>query len=107
MIEKPWNPITLPTRLKIGVMWHDGVAQPQPPVTRCLRETVLAIQEAGHTVVYWDPKDHPALTKSMDRAFFIDAGKEYWDVIKQGEEPAVPVMQWILTERNEIGRAHV
>ncbi|KFY79035.1 hypothetical protein V499_01918 [Pseudogymnoascus sp. VKM F-103] len=100
MIEKPWNPIPLPTNLKIGVMWHDGVAQPQPPVTRCLRETVLAIQQAGHTVVYWDPKDHPALTKSMDRAFFIDAGKEYWDVIKQGEEPAVPVMQWILTERN-------
>jgi amidase len=68
------DPISIPTTLKIGVMWHDGVAQPQPPVIRCLREAVLAIQEAGHTVLPWDPKDHPALSKSMERALFIDSG---------------------------------
>jgi hypothetical protein len=43
--------ISIPTTLKIGVMWHDRVAQPQPPVIRCLYKAVLVIQEAGHIVL--------------------------------------------------------
>jgi amidase len=102
LIGKPWTPISAPANMKIGVIWHDGVAQPHPPVTRCLQETVRALQEAGHTIVDWDPKDHRELIRCIDKAFLIDAGKEFWEVLAKGQEPAVHVIERILTERAPI-----
>lgn len=35
-------------KLSVGVMWHDGVARPQPPYVRALKKTVEALKAAGH-----------------------------------------------------------
>lgn len=35
-------------KLKLGVIFDDGVVLPQPPVTRALRELVRKLRDAGH-----------------------------------------------------------
>lgn len=51
-IPLPWRTelATPPTdrKLRLGVVFDDGVVKPQPPVARAMRETVQALREAGH-----------------------------------------------------------
>lgn len=97
LVEMQWKETpVVPKRLKIGVMWHDGLVQPHPPVTRCLQETVAALEKDGHTIVKWDPALHRGVIDCVDRAYFLDGGAEYHDILKAGNEPATPLMKWIL-----------
>lgn len=59
MLPMPWRSVELPKKLKIAVLWNDGMCLPTPPVTRALKETVEKLKNAGHEVVDWDPKLHP------------------------------------------------
>lgn len=45
-------------KLKIAVVWNDGVVLPTPPVVRALKETVEKLKSAGHELVDWDPALH-------------------------------------------------
>ena len=45
-------------RLKVGVVWGDGMVRPTPPVGRALREVVGRLRGAGHEVVDWAPEGH-------------------------------------------------
>ena len=99
LIEIPWRPFpveSLPSRLKIGVMWHDGVVMPHPPVARALQETVDALRDAGHTIVDWDPKLHPSLHKWINRAYFLDNAQEYRESLQESSDPPVPIIEWLL-----------
>ena len=57
-IPIPWRPIEPKHKLKLGVMWDDGMVRPTPPVRRALRETVEKLKHAGHEIVDWEPIDH-------------------------------------------------
>lgn len=35
-------------KLKLGVIFDDGVVKPQPPITRALREVTRKLAAAGH-----------------------------------------------------------
>jgi amidase len=39
-------------KLRLGVVFDDGVVKPQPPVTRAMRETVDALRAAGHEGIH-------------------------------------------------------
>lgn len=39
-------------KLRLGVVFDDGVVKPQPPVARAMRETVDALRAAGHEGIY-------------------------------------------------------
>jgi amidase len=54
----PWREVTPKSKLKIGVMWHDGIVMPTPPITRALKETVEKLKHAGHEVIQWEPTGH-------------------------------------------------
>lgn len=55
----PWRSAERKSKLRIAVLWHDGLVYPTPPVTRALRETVEKLQAAGHEIVRaWDPVHH-------------------------------------------------
>lgn len=97
----PWKTsVNVPKSLKIGVMWHDGIVQPHPPVSRCLQETVKALEESGHTIIPWDSSLHRDLIDCIDQAYFLDGGAEYKDVLAAGNEPAAPLLKWILEKGN-------
>jgi amidase len=57
MLPIPWQPVEPKQKLKIAVMWNDGICRPTPPVARALKETVQKLESVGHEVVDWDPKE--------------------------------------------------
>lgn len=57
MLPIPWQIVEPKQKLKIAVMWNDGICRPTPPVARALKETVQKLENAGHEVVEWDPKE--------------------------------------------------
>ena len=57
-IPIPWRQIEPKKKLKIAIMWDDGVVRPTPPVRRALKATAEKLKEAGHEVVDWAPKGH-------------------------------------------------
>jgi amidase len=54
----PWREVERKQKLKIGVMPHDGIVMPTPPVARALQETVQKLKAAGHEIVEWEPVGH-------------------------------------------------
>lgn len=51
-------------KLKIAVMWHDGVVRPHPPVTRALREVVAKLEGLDWAeIVDWKPYKHDEACK--------------------------------------------
>ncbi|KAL2005110.1 hypothetical protein VTN00DRAFT_2960 [Thermoascus crustaceus] len=104
LVELPWKEdreiqSLLPDdKLRIGVIWHDGVVHPHPPITRALRDTVTALRRAGHTVIDWDTTLHASLIDTVNKAYFLDGGREYRSMLLKGHnEPAVPLLDWTLT----------
>lgn len=50
-IPIPWRKdmAALPTKkLKLGIVYDDGIVRPQPPVMRAMRETAQKLKDAGH-----------------------------------------------------------
>lgn len=98
LIDIPWRLITtrdLPRRLTFGVMWHDGVVRPHPPVARALKQTVDSLRRAGHCIVNWDPMCHDPLVKWINRAYFLDGAQEYREMLNF-DDPPVPIVNWLL-----------
>ena len=51
-------------KLKVAVMWHDGVVKPHPPVTRTLSEMVSKLKAIDWIhVVDWQPYKHDEACK--------------------------------------------
>ncbi|KAG4272943.1 hypothetical protein FPRO04_14597 [Fusarium proliferatum] len=61
-VRLPWNDVEYNTikgrsvagGLTFGMVWHDGVVRPHPPIGRGMRETRAALRAAGHEVVDLD-----------------------------------------------------
>lgn len=61
LIPLPWRDLSaVPERkLRVGVMWDDGVVKPHPPVVRALRELVEQLKGVGaFEFVDWEPYKH-------------------------------------------------
>lgn len=98
LIEIPWKrDVQIPSRLKFAVIWTDGLIQPHPPVTNALREVVATLKASGHTIINWDTGLHEALINTINEAYFLDGGKEYWEALDAGGEPPVQMLDWILS----------
>jgi amidase len=97
LVKLPWKRAPeIPRKLKIGVIFHDGLVQPHPPVSRCLKSTVKGLEKAGHTIFSWDTSLHRDLIQTIDEAYFLDGGEGYHEMLSAGDEPPVILMNWIL-----------
>ena len=67
MLPIPWRSSESKSKLKIAVLWNDGICQPTPPVTRALKETSEKLKKAGHEIIEWDPKLHSTALKLLVR----------------------------------------
>lgn len=100
----PWNPNAdspLPKKLKIGLIWNDGVVQPHPPIIRALKATAKQLMAAGHEVVNWDTSLHKEIQKTVVQMYFLDAGNEFWATFKLGNEPPVEIVESFLQQAPE------
>ncbi|KJZ75310.1 hypothetical protein HIM_05236 [Hirsutella minnesotensis 3608] len=91
-LPMPWRSISLAPRLKIAVMWHDGIIYPTPPIMRALRHTVAKLRNAGHQIVEWDPVDQEHGYSLLGRMFISDGGKAIRQELERTGEPWWPAM---------------
>jgi amidase len=80
MLPIPWRSVDVPNKLKIAVLWNDGVCLPTPPVTRALKETTEKLKKDGHEITNWDPKLHPTALELLVRAFLRTPGFELTNI---------------------------
>ncbi|GKT41600.1 putative amidase [Colletotrichum spaethianum] len=89
----PWRDVQLPEKLKIAVMWHDGMVRPTPPVARALKQTVEKLKAAGHEIIEWDPKDQAQGLSLLARMFVADGGISIKKELEKTGEPFRPEMK--------------
>jgi amidase len=88
----PWRAVDVPKKLKIGVMWNDGLVQPTPPIARALRETVDKLKAAGHEIIDWDPIDIKQGENIIVNFFVADGGESIGRELDKTGEPWRPEM---------------
>lgn len=102
-------------KLRLGVVFDDGVVKPQPPVARAMRETVRALRAAGHEgtnpleiyaspvaryydtdaateVIEWDTSLHGAATTLWTKAVLADGGRHCRKLCEIVDEPLIEGM---------------
>ena len=86
-------------RLKVGVLWDDGIVKPHPPVTRALKETVEKLRKVeGVEIVDWKPYKHDEAWNIIASLYFADGGKEEKEAIDASGEPWRPLSKFILKD---------
>ncbi|KAF2434522.1 amidase [Tothia fuscella] len=98
----PWRPVPEKRKLKLGVMWNDGIVLPTPPVVRALAETVKKLQAAGHEIVDWSSEGHRQAVDLLARMFVADGGKSVKAILDPVEEPFRPEMA-MYADAKELG----
>ncbi|KAJ5626117.1 hypothetical protein N7510_002426 [Penicillium lagena] len=95
-IPIPWRKelAALPTdrKLRLGVVFDDGVVRPQPPIIRAMRETVQALRDAGHEVIEWDASLHKEGTDLWTKAILADGGRHCKHLCEIVNEPLIEGM---------------
>ncbi|KKZ60694.1 hypothetical protein EMCG_04621 [[Emmonsia] crescens] len=91
-IPMPWRTVERKQRLKLAVLWDDGMVRPTPPVRRALRETVEKLRSAGHEVVDWEATGHEEGNDILDSFFLADGGKTVQQILIKANEPIRPEM---------------
>ncbi|KAJ5520848.1 hypothetical protein N7463_001301 [Penicillium fimorum] len=79
-------------KLRLGVVFDDGVVKPQPPVARAMRETVDALRAAGHEVIEWDTSLHIATTNLWTKGILADGGQHCRSLCQIVDEPLIEGM---------------
>ncbi|KAG0645545.1 amidase [Hyphodiscus hymeniophilus] len=116
---KPWykEPSMLPfpwkeedffskKKLKIAVLWDDGVVKPHPPVTRALKEVVDKLKESSNVeIVEWKPYKHDLAWELIANLYFSDGGAQELAACAESNEPLRPLTKYILTENPHV-QAH-
>jgi len=99
LIPLPWNTISSLNTLKIGVLWHDTVVTPHPPITRALNEVVSRLNSIPNIeIVDWKPYLHDEAWAIISSLYFTDGGAEDAATIGQSGEPWRPLTKWIIKE---------
>ncbi|RFU28927.1 hypothetical protein B7463_g7421, partial [Scytalidium lignicola] len=101
LIPMPWSftPLSSNQRLKIGVMWHDNVVTPHPPITRALNEVVSKLKGIPNVeVVDWNAYLHDEAWAIISSLYFTDGGAEDAKTIAESGEPWRPLTKWIIKE---------
>lgn len=90
----PWRTdVSLPPKLRIAVLWDDGMALPTPPVTRALQTAVQRLRDAGHDVTDWSSVDQPQGAELLHRMFVADGGEAIRRELARTGEPWRPEMK--------------
>ena len=98
LIPIPWRQVKLPETLKIGVLWHDGVVRPHPPITRALHLVTEQLKDAGIQVIDFAPHLHDEAWAIISSLYFTDGGEYDSETIDSSGEPWRPLSKWILKE---------
>lgn len=95
-------------RIKVAVMWHDGVVKPHPPVMRALQEVLDKLKDVPSVeIVEWKPYKHDEAWSIISSLYFCDGGREENEAIEASGEPWRPLSKFILKDNPLVKRLTV
>jgi amidase len=89
-------------RLSFGVMRHDHIVKPQPPVRRAIELVARVLREQGHSVLEWDPPSHQHGNDLAYRTWGLDGGRDVHHDFGLSGEPVAPQLSTVY--RPELGQ---
>ncbi|EHK17388.1 uncharacterized protein TRIVIDRAFT_41634 [Trichoderma virens Gv29-8] len=103
IIPLPWKTVHIdPTRekpLRLGIIWHDGIVQPHPPVQRVLREFAEKVSGLPQVeVVNFPAYKHDEAWAIVSSLYFTDGGDADIAIMAESGEPWLPLTEWIMKE---------
>lgn len=113
---KPWlnDPSMMPfewrnltgkgKKLKVAVIWDDGVVKVHPPVTRALKEVVEKLKASPNVeVIDWTPYKHDEAWEIIANLYFADGAADELACIQASGEPILPLTDFILKQNPHVG----
>ncbi|KAF8548986.1 amidase [Imleria badia] len=107
--KKPWLedptflpfPLELPDisqrKLRVGIMTHDGVVLPHPPVLRALKLAKEKLEASDVEVVEYAPYKHKEGYDIIRTLYFDDGGERVRQCLKDGGEDILPLSEWVIS----------
>ncbi|KAF7333436.1 Amidase domain-containing protein [Mycena venus] len=85
--------------MRIGVMWHDGVVLPQPPIRRALKTLVDVLRQdpVKFEIVDYPPFKHFEAGELAHELYFVDGGAYVRARAAATGEPVLPLTEWVMT----------
>ena len=84
-------------KLKVAVMWDDGVVRPHPPISRALRLIADALKQSEDVEVGdWVPYEHHRAWPILASLYFADGGAEDKAALALSGEPPRPLTNFII-----------
>ncbi|KAF1982542.1 amidase [Aulographum hederae CBS 113979] len=97
--ERDWLEKPMGKKVRVGVLWDDGVVKPHPPVLRAMRELVGKLEGVEEIeVVDWTPYKHDWAWKIIMNLYFADNGAQTTDAINSSGEPWRPLSRHIVAD---------
>jgi len=104
LVPLPWEIPVSPTwsgsngRIRIGVMWHDDVVLPQPPIRRALKMLVDVLKkDLAFEIVDYKPFKHFEAGELAHELYFVDGGAYVRARAAATGEPVLPLTEWVIT----------
>lgn len=100
LIPMPWRTYAVPDDrpLRIGVLWHDGIVRPHPPVARALKRVTDALREHNIRIVDFPPHLHDEAWAILSSLYYPDGGEADSEDIASSGEPWRPLSKWIIKD---------
>ncbi|KAL6716404.1 hypothetical protein ACLMJK_005971 [Lecanora helva] len=94
--------------LKVGVMRHDGVVRPHPPIVSALNDIAEKLSAVeGVEVVDWQPYKHDEAWEIVSTLYFCDGAQEEIKVIESSGEPWRPLSEFIIKENPNVKKLSI
>ncbi|WOO85994.1 Putative amidase [Vanrija pseudolonga] len=102
---KPWREVQ-PKRLRVGVLYDDGVVRPVAPVRRALDTAVSKLRQSGaFDVVEYAPYRSADNWEIISALYWPDNGKAVYDHIAGSGERVLPLTEWIIGQAGDRERS--
>lgn len=102
LVPIPWRKVALPPKLKIAVMWSDGVVKPHPPIIRALKEVSETLKNSNIEIVDWKPEGHDECWEITSALYWEDGGKAMTDLVHSGGEELLPLTNWLVKDNKHV-----
>ncbi|KAF2837041.1 putative fatty-acid amide hydrolase [Patellaria atrata CBS 101060] len=95
-------------RLKVAVLWDDGIVKPHPPIIAALQAMVHGMKKSEDiSVVNWKPYKHDLAWEIIASLYFCDGGDEEMAALESSGEPLRPLSEFILKENPHTRRRSI
>ncbi|KAI2619156.1 amidase [Hypoxylon sp. NC1633] len=86
-------------KVRVGIIYNDGVVRPHPPILRAMTELVGKLKEnPSIELVDWNPWKHDLAWSIIAKLYFGDGGADVRGVLEASGEPWRPLTEFIIRD---------